>query len=71
MRAHLDLTSGLIVSERLRTRFPKDVLTRAAEEVRTTGKPLDDVLGVPPELTDPTHYTGAAGALTDRALERR
>lgn len=22
------------------------------------------------ELTDPTHYTGSAGALTDRALER-
>ncbi|MET9800553.1 3-carboxy-cis,cis-muconate cycloisomerase [Streptomyces sp. NPDC006368] len=71
MRAHLDLTDGLIVSERLRTRFPKDVLTRAAEEVRTTGKPLADVLGVDPGLTDPTHYTGAAGRLTDRALERR
>ncbi|MEU7278207.1 3-carboxy-cis,cis-muconate cycloisomerase [Streptomyces sp. NPDC045431] len=71
MRADLDLTHGLIVSERLRTRFPKDVLARAAEEVRTTGKPLADVLGVSSELTDPTHYTGAAGPLTDRALERR
>ncbi|OKJ93469.1 3-carboxy-cis,cis-muconate cycloisomerase [Streptomyces sp. CB03234] len=71
MRANLDLTDGLIVSERLRDRFPKDRLTRAAEEVRTTGKPLADVLGVPPELTDPTHYTGAAAELTDRALERR
>ncbi|MDN3297944.1 3-carboxy-cis,cis-muconate cycloisomerase [Streptomyces ficellus] len=71
MRANLDLTHGLIVSERLRTRFPKDVLARAAEQVRTTGTPLADVLGVEPELTDPTRYTGAAGPLTDRALERR
>jgi 3-carboxy-cis,cis-muconate cycloisomerase len=23
------------------------------------------------DLTDPAHYTGSAGALTDRALERR
>lgn len=37
-----------------------------------------DVLGEEPELkdldlvdlTDPTRYTGSAGALTDRALER-
>ncbi|MER7112213.1 3-carboxy-cis,cis-muconate cycloisomerase [Streptomyces sp. NPDC000229] len=71
MRANLDLTDGLIVSERLRNRFPKDHLARAAEEVRTTGRPLADVLGVAPELTDPTHYTGAAAQLTDRALERR
>ncbi|MEV3988001.1 3-carboxy-cis,cis-muconate cycloisomerase [Streptomyces sp. NPDC049837] len=71
MRANLALTDGLIVSERLRARFRKDRLTRAAEEVRTTGRSLADVLGVPPELTDPAHYTGAAAQLTDRALERR
>ncbi|KUM78109.1 3-carboxy-cis,cis-muconate cycloisomerase [Streptomyces curacoi] len=75
MRAHLDLTHGLIVSERLSAELApvlgraraKELLTRLAAE----GKPLDQA----PELTDvdldPTHYTGSAGALTDRALERR
>ncbi|MFI6805039.1 3-carboxy-cis,cis-muconate cycloisomerase [Streptomyces luteogriseus] len=75
MRAHLDLTHGLIVSERLSAELApvlgraraKELLTRLA----STGQPL----GQAPELTDvdldPTHYTGSAGALTDRALERR
>ncbi|GAA2512030.1 3-carboxy-cis,cis-muconate cycloisomerase [Streptomyces gobitricini] len=71
MRADLDLTDGLIVSERLRAHVPKDRLTQAAQEVRTTGRPLAEVLGIAPGLTDPTHYTGAAARLTDRALERR
>ncbi|MFE4578639.1 3-carboxy-cis,cis-muconate cycloisomerase [Streptomyces chartreusis] len=75
MYAHLDLTHGLIVSERLSAELApvlgraraKELLTRLAAE----GRPLADA----PELADvdldPTHYTGSAGALTDRALERR
>ncbi|MEU8757394.1 3-carboxy-cis,cis-muconate cycloisomerase [Streptomyces chartreusis] len=75
MRAHLDLTHGLIVSERLSAELApvlgraraKELLTRLAAE----GRPLAEA----PELADvdldPTHYTGSAGALTDRALERR
>ncbi|MFI7407879.1 3-carboxy-cis,cis-muconate cycloisomerase [Streptomyces sp. NPDC049627] len=75
MREHLYLTHGLIVSERLSAELApvlgraraKELLTRLASE----GRPLDSA----PELADvdldPTHYTGSAGALTDRALERR
>lgn len=75
MREHLDLTHGLIVSERLSAELApvlgraraKELLTRLASE----GRPLAEA----PELTDvdldPTHYTGSAGPLTDRALERR
>ncbi|MFI6851275.1 3-carboxy-cis,cis-muconate cycloisomerase [Streptomyces sp. NPDC050416] len=75
MREHLDLTCGLIVSERLSAELApvlgraraKELLTRLAAE----GRPLAQA----PELADvdldPTHYTGSAGALTDRALERR
>ncbi|WP_405592869.1 3-carboxy-cis,cis-muconate cycloisomerase [Streptomyces sp. NBC_01092] len=75
MREHLDLTHGLIVSERLSAELApvlgraraKELLTRLAAE----GCPLAEA----PELADvdldPTHYTGSAGALTDRALERR
>ena len=75
MRAHLDLTGGAIVSERLSAELAdklgraraKELLTRLAAE----GRPLAEA----PELAgadlDPTHYTGSAGALTDRALERR
>ncbi|MGW6904299.1 3-carboxy-cis,cis-muconate cycloisomerase [Streptomyces sp. NPDC054940] len=75
MREHLDLTHGLIVSERLSAELApvlgraraKELLTRLASE----GRPLAEA----PELADvdldPTHYTGSAGSLTDRALERR
>ncbi|WP_447041521.1 3-carboxy-cis,cis-muconate cycloisomerase [Streptomyces sp. DSM 118878] len=87
MRAHLDLTDGLIVSERIvaaltprvgRARA-KELVTDAARRARAGGRPLAAVLGDEPaltgvdlaELTDPTHYTGSAGPLTDRALERR
>ncbi|MEV0238791.1 3-carboxy-cis,cis-muconate cycloisomerase [Streptomyces sp. NPDC050674] len=75
MREHLDLTGGSIVSERLSAELTpvlgrsraKELLTRLA----TQGQPLADA----PELADfdldPTHYTGSAGPLTDRALERR
>ncbi|MFE9835893.1 3-carboxy-cis,cis-muconate cycloisomerase [Streptomyces sp. NPDC005551] len=86
MRAHLGLTRGLIVSERLaaelapvlgRTRA-RQLLTRAAERTVTEDRPLLDVLREEPDLadldladlTDPARYSGAAGALTDRALER-
>jgi 3-carboxy-cis,cis-muconate cycloisomerase len=86
MREHLGLTHGLIVSERLAVELApvlgraraKELLTRAAERAVTGNRPLVDVLGEEPELkdldlvdlTDPTRYTGSAGALTDRALER-
>ncbi|MDQ1013440.1 adenylosuccinate lyase [Streptomyces sp. V4I23] len=87
MREHLGLTDGLIVSERLAAVLAprvgrtgaKDLLARAAERVRTKRTPLADVLAEKPrlaglplhELTDPTRYTGSAGPLTDRALDRR
>ncbi|MEV5976230.1 3-carboxy-cis,cis-muconate cycloisomerase [Streptomyces sp. NPDC052114] len=90
MREHLDLTGGLIVSERLAAELApllgraraKELLTRAARRTRAEGSALADVLAEEPdlkdvgltalaELTDPTRYTGSAGPLTDRALERR
>ncbi|MDX3643421.1 3-carboxy-cis,cis-muconate cycloisomerase [Streptomyces sp. MB09-02B] len=87
MRRHLDLTHGLIVSERLAAELApvlgraraKELLTRTAERVYTEGRPLAELLAEEPELmhldladlTDPTRYTGSAGALTDRSLERR
>lgn len=87
MRRHLDLTHGLIVSERLAAELApvlgraraKELLTRAAERVHAEGRSLGELLAEEPELkdldladlTDPTRYTGSAGALTDRALERR
>ncbi|GAA4318408.1 3-carboxy-cis,cis-muconate cycloisomerase [Streptomyces venetus] len=75
MRAHLDLTDGLIVSERLSAELApvlgraraKELLTRLA----ATGRPLDQAPELADADLDPTHYTGSAGALTDRALERR
>jgi 3-carboxy-cis,cis-muconate cycloisomerase len=86
MREHLGLTHGLIVSERLAVELApvlgraraKELLTRAAERAVAERRPLVDVLGEEAELkeldlvelTDPTRYTGSAGALTDRALER-
>ncbi|TQE25003.1 3-carboxy-cis,cis-muconate cycloisomerase [Streptomyces ipomoeae] len=90
MRRHLDLTHGLIVSERLAAELApligraraKELLTRTAERVYAEGRTLGELLAGEPELkdlspaeitdlTDPTRYTGSAGALTDRALERR
>ncbi|MFF1692385.1 3-carboxy-cis,cis-muconate cycloisomerase [Streptomyces sp. NPDC058257] len=60
----------------------KEVLTSAARRTRDEGRSLAQVLADEPglagmsavdltELTDPTRYTGSAGTLTDRALERR
>ncbi|MDC2953851.1 3-carboxy-cis,cis-muconate cycloisomerase [Streptomyces gilvifuscus] len=87
MREHLGLTHGLIVSERLSAELAavlgraraKELLTELARRSYTEGRPLGELLAEQPELkdtdlgelTDPTRYTGSAGALTDRALERR
>ncbi|MFC4471270.1 3-carboxy-cis,cis-muconate cycloisomerase [Streptomyces xiangluensis] len=60
----------------------KDLLTEATAQAEQSGLPLPAVLGAIPEvaahlgaeelrhLLDPTHYTGAAGPLVDRALKR-
>ncbi|WP_427165487.1 3-carboxy-cis,cis-muconate cycloisomerase [Streptomyces sp. C1-1] len=87
MREHLGLTHGLIVSERLSAELAavlgraraKELLTRLARRTYAEDRPLGELLAEEPELkdtdlgepTDPTRYTGSAGALTDRALERR
>ncbi|MFJ6297065.1 3-carboxy-cis,cis-muconate cycloisomerase [Streptomyces griseoviridis] len=87
MREHLSLTHGLIVSERLsaflapvlgRARAGA-LLSELAARAHTEGRSLAELLAEQPELTDvdlsevtdPARYTGAAGPLTDRALERR
>ncbi|MGK5691773.1 3-carboxy-cis,cis-muconate cycloisomerase [Streptomyces sp. URMC 128] len=75
MREHLDITGGLIVSERLSAELApvlgraraKELLTRLAVE----GRPLAQAPELADADLDPTHYTGSAGVLTDRALERR
>ncbi|MGI5347274.1 3-carboxy-cis,cis-muconate cycloisomerase [Streptomyces sp. CA-250714] len=86
MRQHLDLTGGLIVSERLTavttarlgpTRA-RELLTEAARAARSEGRGMAEILAMEPaledldldSLTDPTRYTGAARTLTDRALTR-
>jgi 3-carboxy-cis,cis-muconate cycloisomerase len=87
MRAHLGLTHGLIVSERLSAELSavlgraraKELLTRLAPRTYAEGRSLAELLAEEPEvkdvdlgdLTDPARYTGSAGVLTDRALERR
>ncbi|WP_405468981.1 3-carboxy-cis,cis-muconate cycloisomerase [Streptomyces canus] len=86
MREHLDLTHGLIVSERLSAELApvlgraraKALLTELAKRTYAEGGSLGELLSQEPELkdvdldepTDPARYTGSAGALTDRALER-
>ncbi len=86
MRQHLGLTHGLIVSERLAAELApvlgraraKALLTEVAARTYTEGRSLAELLAEEPELkdlplddlTDPARYTGSAGALTDRALER-
>ncbi|MEU9326824.1 3-carboxy-cis,cis-muconate cycloisomerase [Streptomyces canus] len=86
MREHLDLTHGLIVSERLAAELApvlgraraKALLTELAQRTYAEGVSLGELLAREPELkdvdldgpTDPVRYTGSAGALTDRALER-
>lgn len=87
MREHLGLTHGLVVSERLSAelasllgRAPaKALLTELARRTYSEGLSLAELLAQEPELkdvdldelTDPARYTGSAGVLTDRALERR
>ncbi|MEZ7005350.1 3-carboxy-cis,cis-muconate cycloisomerase [Streptomyces sp. AD55] len=87
MRAHLDLTHGLIVSERLAAELApllgrsraKALLTELAARAYAEDRPLGELLAEVPELreadlaaaADPARYTGSAGELTDRALERR
>ncbi|MEW2393180.1 lyase family protein [Streptomyces venezuelae] len=88
MRANLDMTAGQVVSERLAAHLApllgrsaaKELLSRASQQVRETGRPLGRVLAELPALAgvvsqeelarllDPRHYTGAAGPLVDRAL---
>ncbi|MDR6976147.1 3-carboxy-cis,cis-muconate cycloisomerase [Streptomyces sp. 3330] len=87
MRAHLDLTHGLIVSERLSAALSaalgraraRELLTGLARRTYAEDRPLAELLAEEPDLkdvdlgdlTDPARYTGSAGSLTDRALERR
>ncbi|MFI6937770.1 3-carboxy-cis,cis-muconate cycloisomerase [Streptomyces sp. NPDC050418] len=86
MRRNLDRTDGLIVSERLTAELgaivgrdrAKQLLTTLAGRVREGEGTLPQLLAEHPSfatlpldaLTDPAGYTGAAGLLTDRALER-
>ncbi|MGW7364550.1 3-carboxy-cis,cis-muconate cycloisomerase [Streptomyces sp. NPDC054841] len=72
-----------VAAARLGRARARQLLADAALTSRTTGAELADVLGGIRDsepalndldlsaLTDPAHYTGAAGALTDRALRRR
>ncbi|MGW0559698.1 lyase family protein [Streptomyces sp. NPDC003016] len=85
MRENLDLTHGLIVSERVAAALApalgraraRELLTEASRRTAAEGIPLAEALsGALPadrlaELTDPTHYTGSAAALVDRALDRK
>ncbi|MFF9106094.1 3-carboxy-cis,cis-muconate cycloisomerase [Streptomyces rubrogriseus] len=87
MRAHLGLTHGLIVSERLSAELApvlgraraRELLTELAARAYAEDRDLGELLAGVPELrdldlavpTDPARYTGAAATLTDRALERR
>ncbi|MEU3519404.1 3-carboxy-cis,cis-muconate cycloisomerase [Streptomyces sp. NPDC006654] len=87
MREHLGLTEGLIVSERLSAELTpvlgraraKELLTELARRTHAEHRTLRELLAEETELqgldlddlTDPARYTGAAGVLTDRALERR
>jgi 3-carboxy-cis,cis-muconate cycloisomerase len=87
MREHLGLTHGLVVSERLSAELApllgraraKELLTDLARRTYGEHRTLRELLAEEPELkdldldglTDPARYTGAAEALTDRALERR
>ncbi|WP_333736334.1 3-carboxy-cis,cis-muconate cycloisomerase [Streptomyces sp. IBSBF 2806] len=87
MRSDLALTHGLIVSERLSAELSgllgraraRALLTELARRSYAENRPLVELLAQETdladvdldELTDPARYTGSAGALTDRALERR
>ncbi|POX58303.1 3-carboxy-cis,cis-muconate cycloisomerase [Streptomyces sp. Ru62] len=86
MRRNLGITRGLIVSERLSAALSpvlgraraKELLTELARRAHAEDRPLSELLPETAELKDvdldelldPAHYTGFAGPLTDRALER-
>ncbi|WP_106400995.1 3-carboxy-cis,cis-muconate cycloisomerase [Actinocorallia populi] len=81
MRANLDLTHGLIVSERAGIRLAdrlgrarsREVLDEASRRTAATGAPLAaslEALDAGGIDTDPAAYLGAAAALVDAALER-
>ncbi|MGI5163686.1 3-carboxy-cis,cis-muconate cycloisomerase [Spirillospora sp. CA-253888] len=78
MRANLDLTGGLIVSERagieLSARLgraeARRTLDDASRRAAAEGLPLAATLDEPDVDTDPATYLGAAPALTDAALDR-
>ncbi|RDG37337.1 3-carboxy-cis,cis-muconate cycloisomerase [Streptomyces corynorhini] len=74
---------AVVLAPRLGPARAKALLSEAARRARDGGRPLGEILAAEPELaalidagldpaglTDPAGYTGAAGALTDRALER-
>ncbi|MER6222869.1 3-carboxy-cis,cis-muconate cycloisomerase [Streptomyces sp900105755] len=87
MRRNLGRTGGLIVSERLSAELApvlgraraKELVTELARRTHTEHRTLRELLAGEPDLkdvdldslTDPARYTGSAGVLTDRALERR
>ncbi|GAA3504803.1 3-carboxy-cis,cis-muconate cycloisomerase [Streptomyces prasinosporus] len=87
MREHLGLTHGLIVSERLSAELApvlgraraRELLAQLARRAYEEGRDLGELLAAEPEsedldvtaASDPARYTGSAGVLTDRALERR
>jgi nitrosuccinate lyase len=64
MRTNLNITGADVVSERIAAVLAETVGKKRATQLAT--RPEEQ----PPELTDPTDYTGAAGALVDRALAR-
>ncbi|WP_329116996.1 lyase family protein [Streptomyces sp. NBC_01465] len=70
MRANLDLTGGLIISERLTATLGRARTEELIAESTAKNIPLKDL--IPDKtLTDPAQYTGAAAELVDRALERQ
>ncbi|MFI8102776.1 3-carboxy-cis,cis-muconate cycloisomerase [Streptomyces sp. NPDC086023] len=83
MRANLALTRGQIVSERLAARLTPELGKAAAKRLLTAASAHPGPLAEAPELAgrltpaeraelcDPARYTGAAGLLVDRALNRR
>lgn len=88
MRANLDLTDGLVLAEAVATRLAEglgrqranEIVRRAAEKVRDTGRSLRDVLLADEAVTgvldeadldaalDPAAYLGSADELVSRAL---
>ncbi|MEV4066166.1 lyase family protein, partial [Nonomuraea dietziae] len=80
MRANLDLTGGLIVSERLAAALTPVLGKERARALLAGASPgqglreaLEQAVGdrlALDDLLDPTHYLGSAPALVDRALRR-